>query len=78
MREGGDDIRYLNTLEQAIEDAPASQEKATAEQLLKDLKALINERTPHALGIMKLIPASDMPEWRQKIVEAVMALEKTD
>jgi hypothetical protein len=82
MREGIDDIRYLNTLEQALKDGSIA-EAAAAEQLLKELSALLNRQTPDALGLMKLIPPAAMLNWRQKIVEALRGRvttnsEKTD
>jgi hypothetical protein len=79
VREGIDDLRYLYTLEQAIEAAkgdPARVEAvAAAQALLDDLRADLNRYGPEARGIIAYFEPEDYTRYRWEVAQAILRLK---
>ena len=79
VREGIDDLRYLYTLEQAIEAAegdPAKAEAvAAARALLDSLRADLNRYGPEARGIIAYFEPEDYRRYRWEIAQAIVQLQ---
>ena len=82
VREGIDDLRYLYTLEQALEAARGNPGKADAvargEALLAELRAELNRYGPEARGIMAYFEPEDYARYRRRIAQAIIALMQAD
>jgi len=80
FREGVDDVRYLYTLEQAIEAAAANPAKATAVEqargLLEALRADLNRYGPEAQGIIAYFQPDDFSRYRYSIAQAIITLKE--
>ena len=80
VREGIDDLRYLYTLEQAIEAAegdPAKAEAmAAAQALLDDLWADLNDYGPEARGIIAYFEPEDYRRYRWEMAQAILGLKQ--
>jgi hypothetical protein len=80
VREGIDDLRYLYTLEQAIEaaeGAPAEAEAvAVAQALLDSLRADLNRYGPEARGIIAYFEPEDYRRYRWEMAQAILRLKQ--
>jgi hypothetical protein len=80
VREGIDDLRYLYTLEQAMETAqgdPAKAEAvAAAQALLDSLRADLDRYGPEARGIIAYFEPEDYRRYRWEIAQAILRLEE--
>ena len=80
VREGIDDLRYLYTLEQAIEAAegdPAKAEAvAAAHALLDSLRADLNRYGPEARGIIAYFEPEDYRRYRWEMAQAILMFKQ--
>ena len=80
VREGIDDLRYLYTLEQAMEAAegdPARAEAvAAAQALLDNLRADLNRYSPEARGIIAYFEPQDYRRYRWEMAQAILRLKQ--
>jgi hypothetical protein len=80
VREGIDDLRYLYTLEQAMEAAegdPARAEAvAAAQALLDNLQADLNRYGPEARGIIAYFEPGDYRHYRWEIAQMILRLQE--
>ena len=80
VREEIDDLRYLYTLEQAIEAAEGDPAKAEAvaetQALLDDLRADLNRYGPEARGIIAYFEPEDYRRYRWEIAQTIIGLQE--
>jgi len=80
VREGIDDLRYLYTLEQAMEAARGDPSRADAvargEALLAELRAQLNRYGPEARGIIAYFEPEDYRRYRWEIAQAILRLRR--
>lgn len=80
VREGVDDLRYLYTLEQAMDDAQGNPAKAQAlaqaQVLLDRLEADLNGYGPEARAIIAYFEPEDYHQYRWDIAQAIEGLGK--
>jgi hypothetical protein len=80
VREGIDDLRYVYTLEQAIEAAEGDPTKAeavaAARALLDDLQADLNLYGPEARGIIAYFEPEDYRRYRWEMAQAILGLKQ--